>query len=82
MESMGAATSSITSKGQVTIPKALRQQLGLARGGRVSFRLVGDHIEVRSWKPEQPPPTSGFGLLRSPRPQVPADFDPASLLAP
>ena len=44
MESMGAATSSITSKGQVTIPKALRQQLGLARGGRVSFRLVGDHF--------------------------------------
>ena len=40
------ATSSLTSKGQVTIPKALRQQLGLARGSRVSFQLVGDHIEL------------------------------------
>jgi AbrB family looped-hinge helix DNA binding protein len=82
MESMGAATSSITSKGQVTIPRALRQQLGLARGSRVSFQLVGDHIEVRPWRPEQPLPASGFGLLRSPRPPLPADFDPASLLTP
>ncbi|MEA5401234.1 AbrB/MazE/SpoVT family DNA-binding domain-containing protein [Synechococcus sp. BA-124 BA4] len=79
---MGAATSSITSKGQVTIPRALRQQLGLARGSRVSFQLVGDHIEVRPWRPEQPLPASGFGLLRSPRPPLPADFDPASLLTP
>ena len=82
MESMGAATSSITSKGQVTIPRALRQQLGLARGSRVSFQLVGDHIEVRPWRPEQPLPASGFGLLRSPRPPLPADFYPASLLTP
>ena len=82
MESMGAATSSITSKGQVTIPRALRQQLGLARGSRVSFQLVGDHIEVRPWRPEQPLPASGFGLLSSPRPPLPADFDPASLLTP
>ena len=82
MESMGAATSSITSKGQVTIPRALRQQLGLARGSRVSFQLVGDHIEVLPWRPEQPLPASGFGLLRSPRPPLPADFDPASLLTP
>ncbi len=81
MPSPEASTSSITSKGQVTIPKALRQQLGLARGGRVSFQLVGDHIEVRSWKPEQPLPVSGFGLLKSPRPPVPVDFDPASLLS-
>ena len=74
--------SSITSKGQVTIPKALRQQLGLARGSRVTFTLVGDHLEVRPWKPEQPLPTSGFALLTSPRPPLPADFDPASLLQP
>jgi AbrB family looped-hinge helix DNA binding protein len=36
----------MTSKGQVTIPKALRQQLALARGSRFSFQLVDDHIEV------------------------------------
>lgn len=82
MDSADAITSSITSKGQVTIPKALRQQFGLARGSRVTFALVGDHIELRPWKPEQPVPESGFGLLKTNRPAVPADFDPASLLRP
>lgn len=82
MDSADAITSSITSKGQVTIPKAMRQQFGLARGSRVTFALVGDHIELRPWKPEQQVPQSGFGLLRSSRPAVPAEFDPASLLRP
>lgn len=77
-----SSTSSITSKGQVTIPKALRQQLGLARGSRVSFQLVGDHIQVRPCKPQQPVSSSGLGLLKSQRPPAPVDFDPASLLQP
>jgi len=76
------ATSSVTSKGQVTIPKALRQQLGLARGSRVSFQLVGDHIEVRPLRQEQSLSASGFGMLHSQRPPVAAHFDPASLLEP
>lgn len=82
MNPADAVTSSITSKGQVTIPKALRQQFGLARGSRVSFALVGDHIELRPLKLEQPVPESGFGLLKTSLPAVPADFDPASLLRP
>lgn len=78
------ATFPITSKGQVTIPKALRQQLGLGRGSRVIFELVGDHIELR---PCRPSPghvlsTGGFGLLSSFRPPVPVDLDPANLLKP
>ncbi len=60
----------------------MRQPFGLARGSRVRFALVGDHIELRPWKPEQPVPEGGFGLLRSRQPAVPADFDPASLLRP
>jgi len=70
----------MTSKGQVTIPKALRQQLGLGRGSRVCFQLVGDHIEVRALRLQQSLPASGFGLLKSQRPPVPVDFDAASLL--
>ena len=77
-----SSTCSMTSKGQVTIPKALRQQLGLARGSRVCFVLVGDHIEVRPWRTQQPLPASGFGMLKSQRPPVPADFDAACLLRP
>lgn len=59
-------TGSMTSKEQVTIPKALRQQFGLARASRVCFELVG----------------RGFGLLKSQRSPVPVDFDATSLLRP
>ena len=38
---------SVTSKGQVTIPKPLRQRLGLRQGSKVQFILVGDHVEMR-----------------------------------
>jgi hypothetical protein len=48
----------------------------------VSFELVGDHIELRAWRPDQPVPSGGFGLLQSKRAPVPAHFDPASLLKP
>ena len=72
----------MTSKGQVAIPKALRQQLGLAKGSRDSFQLVGDHIEVRPCRPAQPVSPNGFGLLKSQRPPVPVDFIPASLPRP
>ena len=34
---------SVTSKGQVTIPKELRQQMGIRQGSRIEFSLVGDH---------------------------------------
>jgi len=34
-------------KGQVTIPKELRDQLGIGAGSEVAFELCGDHIVVR-----------------------------------
>jgi AbrB family looped-hinge helix DNA binding protein len=74
-----SGTGSVTSKGQATIPKALRQQLGLERGSRVCFQPVGDHIELRPFRPQQPLPASGFGLLKSQRPPLPVAFDAASL---
>ncbi|MEZ5478339.1 MAG: AbrB/MazE/SpoVT family DNA-binding domain-containing protein [Thiolinea sp.] len=40
-------TTSVTSKGQVTIPLKIRQQLGIRKGSKISFVLVGDHIELR-----------------------------------
>jgi AbrB family looped-hinge helix DNA binding protein len=32
----------ITSKGQITIPKAVRDELGLREGDRVAFRILDD----------------------------------------
>ena len=72
---------SVTSKGQVAIPKTLRQQLGLRQGSKVEFVLVGDRVEMRIVSTPADLPASGFGMLRSKRVAVPADFDPAGLLA-
>ncbi len=74
-------TTSVTSKGQVTIPKPLRQRLGLRQGSKVEFSLVGDHVEMRVFSKPANVPSSGFGMLKSKRAAVPADFDPATLLA-
>jgi AbrB family looped-hinge helix DNA binding protein len=37
----------ITSKGQVTIPQDIRNQLGLLPHTEVEFELAGDHARIR-----------------------------------
>ena len=71
---------SVTSKGQVTIPKELRQQLGIRQGSRIEFSLVGDHVEMRVRSSPSGKTGSGFGMLKSRRTAVPTDFDPATLV--
>jgi len=71
---------SVTSKGQVTIPKELRQQLGMRQGSRIEFSRVGDHVELRVRNSPAGEARSGFGMLQSRRMAVPADFDAATLL--
>ena len=70
---------SVTSKGQVTIPKALRQQLGIRQGSRIEFSLVGDQVLLRVRSSPSAEAGSGFGMLKSRRTAVPTDFDPAVL---
>ena len=36
----------ITSKGQVTIPRAIREKAGLLPGGEVDFILRGDNVVI------------------------------------
>jgi len=71
---------SVTSKGQVTIPKELRQRLGIRQGSRIEFSLVGDHVVMRVSSSPAVESASGFGMLKSRRAAVPADLDPASLV--
>jgi AbrB family looped-hinge helix DNA binding protein len=73
---------SVTSKGQVTIPKQLRQQLGIRQGSRIEFLLVGDHVEMRVRSSPAGEGRSGFGMLKSRSAAVPTDFDPAMVLKP
>lgn len=73
-------STTVTSKGQVTIPKQLRQQMGIRAGSRIEFVVVGEHVEMRVAAAPTAIKASGFGMLKSRRAAVPADFDPASLL--
>ena len=72
----------MTSKGQVTIPKSVRQQLGLRQGMRVAFVVEGDHAVLRPATPQRAVPASGFGMIKVSGPAVPPDFDVATLLMP
>ena len=72
----------MTTKGQVTIPKSVRQQLGLKQGSRVAFVVEGDHAVLRPASPARALPKSGFGMVNVSGLALPADFDVASLLKP
>jgi bifunctional DNA-binding transcriptional regulator/antitoxin component of YhaV-PrlF toxin-antitoxin module len=39
--------STITAKGQTTVPKAIRQALGVDYGGRIAFRVSGKGVTSR-----------------------------------
>jgi len=56
---MSAAT--LTSKGQITVPKPVRDALRLRPGDRLSFRLCGDGTVVV--EPERTDLRSLFGVL-------------------
>ncbi|MET3106477.1 AbrB family looped-hinge helix DNA binding protein [Oxalobacteraceae bacterium GrIS 2.11] len=71
---------SVTSKGQVTIPKEVRQQLGIRQGTRIEFELVGDHVEMRVKSNPGDIFASGFGMLKSRLPAVPVDLDVAKVI--
>lgn len=72
-------TATVSSKGQITIPKGLRQRLGIRPGSRMAFSLVGDHLVMRVRSPPEVDMGGGFGMLKSRRPTVPASLDPASI---
>ena len=75
-------SSSVTSKGQVTIPKEVRRELGIRQGSRVRFAVRNGKAELRVLHRAPARVASGFGMLRVRRRHLPADFDAATLLAP
>jgi antitoxin PrlF len=38
----------ITAKGQTTVPKAVRQALGVGYGGRIAFRVEGNSVTIHA----------------------------------
>ena len=74
--------STVTSKGQVTIPQEIRRALGIRQGSRVAFLAKNGKAELRVLHRAPESVVSGFGMLEARGKHVPAEFDAASLLAP
>ena len=74
-------SSSVTSKGQVTIPKEVRRELGIRQGSRVSFAVRNGKAELRVLHRAPERAASGFGMLRVRGRHLPAEFDAATLVA-
>lgn len=55
-------SSTVTRKGQVTIPAKVRERLGLRRGDRVVFVEEGDRVFLR---PAENDVEAAFGLVRA-----------------
>jgi antitoxin PrlF len=57
----------LTSKGQITLPKAIRQALGVTTGGKVAFELRGGEVVVTRGEAEHEDPAIGafLGLLEA-----------------
>jgi AbrB family looped-hinge helix DNA binding protein len=57
-------TATVTRKGQVTIPKPIRDRLGLGQGSKVAFELGADGRAYLRAEAPQPPAPSRFERLR------------------
>jgi antitoxin PrlF len=52
--------STITAKGQTTVPKAVRQALGVDYGGRIAFRVDGRGVTLARAEPQEDPAIDRF----------------------
>ncbi len=76
VEAVNHALTTITKKGQVTIPAEIRHSLGLEPGDKVAFVLESGEVKV---KPVKSALAASFGAVR-PR-KRPEDFEELERLA-
>ena len=55
--------SRITSKGQTTVPRAVRAALGLREGERLAYEIDGDRVVLSRAKPSADPFDNPFALF-------------------
>ncbi|MEO6780835.1 MAG: type II toxin-antitoxin system PrlF family antitoxin [Bradyrhizobium sp.] len=53
-------TSTISSKGQTTVPKSVRQALGLSEGDQIAFRIDETGVTVRRANEDRDPAIASF----------------------
>jgi antitoxin PrlF len=58
-------TSTITAKGQTTVPKAVRQALGVGRGGKIAYRIDNGRVTLHNPQTDHRDPALGayLGLI-------------------
>ena len=56
-------TSSVSSKGQVTIPQEVRKRLGLGSGDRVEFVFKNGDAVIRPYRSDENPFEKHLGIL-------------------
>ena len=60
----GAGKSTVSSQGQVTIPKSIRERYGLTPGARVEFDSREEGVLLRLKKTERHPAWDAIGTLK------------------
>jgi antitoxin PrlF len=63
MQVKNTYSSSISSKGQVTVPQEIRKRLGLVAGDRVEFIIEGDRTVIRPSRDNPDPFEKQMGIL-------------------
>lgn len=72
----------VSSKGQVVIPKKFRDAIGITPGSRVEFEAHGNVLELKiSRHKKHSRLEDGYGMLKYNGKLLPDDFDVATLLA-
>lgn len=56
-------SSTLSSKGQITVPQEIRKRLGVAAGDRVEFVVEGDETVIRPVRSESNPFAKYAGIL-------------------
>ena len=77
------STVTVSNKGEVVIPAAIRHRPGVMPGSKLDFELAGDSIRVRPLRPIKPTrPEDGCGLLRCDQPgeRWLSEFDVAAVM--
>jgi AbrB family looped-hinge helix DNA binding protein len=68
MESIMSTEATLTSKGQTTIPKTIRDSLGMKPGDRMSFTLMPDGVVVMRVKNKRASDLAGMLYKRGRKP--------------
>jgi len=65
-----ADTSTMSSKGQVVVPKRVREALQANSGARIGFELKGDKAVMFVVRKKTAKPEDGYGLVKGKGPKV------------